>query len=240
MAPIDNGGIEAFEGEQPELRRPMGIALYKRPTDGAIFAIVSRKTGPSGSYLWQYRLSDDGTGTVQANQGARVRGLPGHQGDRVGGGRRRARLRLLLGRGCGCSQVPGRSRRTRCDPAARPVRNRRVHPGPGGDLDLPDQRRHRLHPGLRPAGQRLPSLPPRGRRREPARPPLHHPREGRHQRERRLRGHQRSLSTLASRPASSWRCPTTGPSSSTRGTTSPTTRWRRRPTECRRSGEHGG
>ena len=34
----------------------MGIALYKRPGDGAIFAIVSRKSGPSGSYLWQYRL----------------------------------------------------------------------------------------------------------------------------------------------------------------------------------------
>nr|MCU0258191.1 phytase [Solirubrobacteraceae bacterium] len=43
---------------------PMGIALYKRPADGAVFAVVSRKTGPSGSYLWQYRLSDDGSGRV--------------------------------------------------------------------------------------------------------------------------------------------------------------------------------
>src|SRR5262249_41573154 len=34
----------------------MGIALYERPSDKALFAIVSRKKGPSGSYLWQYRL----------------------------------------------------------------------------------------------------------------------------------------------------------------------------------------
>ena len=59
---IDGGGIEAFAGE--ELRRPMGIGLYKRPSDGAIFAIVSRKEGASGAYLWQYRLDDDGAGKV--------------------------------------------------------------------------------------------------------------------------------------------------------------------------------
>jgi 3-phytase len=64
LTPIDNGGFEAFEGEPAERRRPMGLALYKRPSDGAMFAIVSRKTGPSGSYLWQYRLSDDGTGNL--------------------------------------------------------------------------------------------------------------------------------------------------------------------------------
>jgi len=60
---IAGGGIEAFEGE--ELRRPMGIGLYKRPSDGAVFAIVSRKEGPSGAYLWQYRLGDDGAGKVK-------------------------------------------------------------------------------------------------------------------------------------------------------------------------------
>jgi 3-phytase len=64
MTPIDNGGAVAFEGEPPEQQRPMGIALYRRPSDGTVFAIVSRKTGPSGSYLWQYRLDDDGTGNV--------------------------------------------------------------------------------------------------------------------------------------------------------------------------------
>jgi 3-phytase len=62
---IDAGGIDVFEGEVE--RDPMGIALYKRPTDGAVFAIVSRKAGPSGSYLWQYRLTLDAMGVVRAN-----------------------------------------------------------------------------------------------------------------------------------------------------------------------------
>jgi len=65
MTPIDNGGIEAFEGETPERRRPMGLALYTRPSDGALFAIVSRKDGPSGGYLWQYRIEDDGSGSLK-------------------------------------------------------------------------------------------------------------------------------------------------------------------------------
>lgn len=60
---VDGGGIVAFEGTGQQ--RPMGIALYKRPKDGAIFAIVSRKEGPSGAYLWQYRLEDDGTGNIK-------------------------------------------------------------------------------------------------------------------------------------------------------------------------------
>ena len=63
MEIIDNGGIEVFAGE--ELNAPMGVSLYKRPSDGAIFAIVGRKEGPSGSYLWQYLLEDDGTGNVK-------------------------------------------------------------------------------------------------------------------------------------------------------------------------------
>ncbi|MDR7208336.1 phytase [Flavobacterium piscis] len=58
LKPIDNGGISVFEGET--LRGPMGIALYTRPTDGKIFAVVGRKSGPSGSYLWQYELSGNG------------------------------------------------------------------------------------------------------------------------------------------------------------------------------------
>jgi 3-phytase len=65
MTPIDKGGIEAFEGEPPELRRPMGLALYTRPMDGALYAIVSRKAGPDGGYLWQYRIEDDGTGNLR-------------------------------------------------------------------------------------------------------------------------------------------------------------------------------
>lgn len=54
LEPIDNGGIEIFVDEIE--RSPMGIALYTRPSDGEIFAIIGRKNGPSGSYLWQYQL----------------------------------------------------------------------------------------------------------------------------------------------------------------------------------------
>jgi 3-phytase len=40
--------------------------LYKRPRDGAIFAIVAPKTGPTTGYLWQYRLeADPASGVVQ-------------------------------------------------------------------------------------------------------------------------------------------------------------------------------
>ena len=67
MQPIDGGGLPAFLGEAEQERLCMGVGLYKRPHDGAVFAILSRKSGPSGSYLWQYRLSDaDGDGVVEA------------------------------------------------------------------------------------------------------------------------------------------------------------------------------
>jgi 3-phytase len=66
MQPVDQGGIEVFAGEPDgDFRSPMGIALYKRPEDGAIFAIVGRKGGPEQGYLWQYRLEDDGSGQVR-------------------------------------------------------------------------------------------------------------------------------------------------------------------------------
>lgn len=65
MAPIDRGGIPVFEGEI--FRAPMGISLFKRPSDGAVFAVAGRKEGPTdGPYLWQYRLEDDGAGAVRA------------------------------------------------------------------------------------------------------------------------------------------------------------------------------
>jgi len=64
MEPVDNGGIDVFAGDSE--RDPMGVALYTRPSDKAIFAIVGRKTGPSGTYLWQYKLTDGGTGHVAA------------------------------------------------------------------------------------------------------------------------------------------------------------------------------
>ncbi|MBN2416914.1 phytase [bacterium] len=76
MTPVDNGGIPVFEGES--LRAPMGIALYKRPSDGVIFAIVGRKEGPiDGTYLWQYRLEDDGGGQVR---GVKVREFGAYSG----------------------------------------------------------------------------------------------------------------------------------------------------------------
>ena len=65
MAPIDNGGIPVFQGELA--RDCMGIALYTRPSDNALFAIVSRSDyqSPLKGYLHQYRLIDDGTGTLR-------------------------------------------------------------------------------------------------------------------------------------------------------------------------------
>ncbi|MCW8985842.1 MAG: phytase [Thermoanaerobaculales bacterium] len=67
MTPIDNGGIPTFVGETDD-RRAMGLAIYTRPSDGAFFAIVSRKFGQSGSYLWQYLLEDAGDGTIKATK----------------------------------------------------------------------------------------------------------------------------------------------------------------------------
>ncbi|MFD2034973.1 phytase [Belliella marina] len=62
LKPIDGGGLPVFEGES--MRDPMGIAIYTRPSDGEIFAVVGRKDGPSGTYIWQYHLKDAGNGTV--------------------------------------------------------------------------------------------------------------------------------------------------------------------------------
>jgi 3-phytase len=66
MECLDNGGIEVFVGDT--LREPMGIGLYKDPGTGEIYAIVSRKTGPDGSYLWQYHLTADKKGIVSGKK----------------------------------------------------------------------------------------------------------------------------------------------------------------------------
>jgi 3-phytase len=63
LAPLDKGDLVVFDGDKT--RAPMGIALYRRPGDGAYFAIVGGKSGPADGYLWQYRLEDDGTGKVK-------------------------------------------------------------------------------------------------------------------------------------------------------------------------------
>ncbi len=55
-----------FSGRTGEQAAPMGVSLYRRPRDGAIFAIVAPKNGPAEGYLGQYRLDDDGSGRVKA------------------------------------------------------------------------------------------------------------------------------------------------------------------------------
>jgi len=64
MEAIDGGGIPIFVGESK--RGPMGISLYKNPSDEKIYAIVGRKDGPKEDYLWQYLLEDSGNGIVTA------------------------------------------------------------------------------------------------------------------------------------------------------------------------------
>jgi len=58
-------GIPVLEGMSGDAAEPMGIALYKRQGDGAVFAIVAPKTGGTRDYLWQYRLKDDGKGVAR-------------------------------------------------------------------------------------------------------------------------------------------------------------------------------
>jgi 3-phytase len=62
----DIGGIPILHDQQGESGAPMGIALYRRDRDDAIFAIVAPKEGPRDGYLWQYRLVDAGGGRIGA------------------------------------------------------------------------------------------------------------------------------------------------------------------------------
>nr|GFC25725.1 hypothetical protein [Tanacetum cinerariifolium] len=64
MQPLDHGNLDVFLGAPAEQRMPMGVAIYTRPSDGVMFAVVGRKTGPSEGYLAQYRLADDGQGQL--------------------------------------------------------------------------------------------------------------------------------------------------------------------------------
>jgi 3-phytase len=67
MTPVDGGGLPVFENESQ--RDVMGIALYTRPADRAIFACVSRKEfDPAGPAIWQYQLQGQPDGTVQATE----------------------------------------------------------------------------------------------------------------------------------------------------------------------------
>jgi 3-phytase len=60
------GNTRVFADRSGEQAAPMGVSVYRRPRDGAMFAIVSSKSGPRENYLGQYRLSDDGQGRVKA------------------------------------------------------------------------------------------------------------------------------------------------------------------------------
>lgn len=81
VTPIDGGGIEVFAGDPPDLRTPMGVGLYHRPSDGALFAIVSRKTGPAEGYLWQYRITGDGQGGVRFEKVRQFGAFSGGEGE---------------------------------------------------------------------------------------------------------------------------------------------------------------
>ena len=63
---VSAGNMPILLGAAGDEGAPMGIGLYRRSKDGAIFAIVAPKAGPKENYLWQYRLADDGTGRVKA------------------------------------------------------------------------------------------------------------------------------------------------------------------------------
>lgn len=67
MKPLDNGGYKVFADETDvEMKRPMGVSVYKNPENGHISAIVSRKAGPTENYLYQYEFVSDSLG-VHAN-----------------------------------------------------------------------------------------------------------------------------------------------------------------------------
>jgi 3-phytase len=63
---IDLGGVSILRGEQGDAGAPMGVALYRRARDNAVFAIVAPKSGPREGYLWQYRLSASGGNGIAA------------------------------------------------------------------------------------------------------------------------------------------------------------------------------
>lgn len=67
LKPIDNGGIDIFEGETcDECREGMGLALYQDPATKTVYAVVGRKNGVDGSYLWQYELKPELNGKITA------------------------------------------------------------------------------------------------------------------------------------------------------------------------------
>lgn len=76
LKPLDQGGIPVFENETE--RSPMGVALYTQADSAGtkIYAVVGRKTGPSGKYLYQYELQEKDGAIV----GTKVREFGNFQG----------------------------------------------------------------------------------------------------------------------------------------------------------------
>jgi 3-phytase len=61
---VDMGGIPILAGQEGENGAPMGIALYRRTRDNAMFVIVAPKAGPREGYLWQYQLLETAPGRI--------------------------------------------------------------------------------------------------------------------------------------------------------------------------------
>lgn len=55
-----SGNTKVFANREGDGALPMGVGLYRRASDGEVFAIVSPKTGPKQGYLEQYRLVGKG------------------------------------------------------------------------------------------------------------------------------------------------------------------------------------
>jgi len=55
-----SGNTDVIVGEEGKKSEPMGIGLYRRKKDGAVFAFVSRKSGPKDGYLGVYQLLANG------------------------------------------------------------------------------------------------------------------------------------------------------------------------------------
>lgn len=63
LTPLDRGDLAVFEGDAA--RAPMGVALYRRPTDGTLFVFVGGKSGPTEGYLAQYRFETSADGSIR-------------------------------------------------------------------------------------------------------------------------------------------------------------------------------
>jgi 3-phytase len=63
---ITGKSTKTFAGQAGTMGQPMGIGLYRRPSDGTVFAILTRVKLPKQGALWQYRLQSDGNGRVNA------------------------------------------------------------------------------------------------------------------------------------------------------------------------------